>query len=100
MPIYSCPKCLGDKFFLRNENILVAGPVGPTGITSMKNVPVKTPTCKQCNETMNVLPSPEEIEQELEYKERMNLGIKSLLGLALSFFGVILLGNLLINLFS
>jgi hypothetical protein len=100
MPTFSCPKCLGNDFYLRNETVLRAGPTGPTGITSMKNALVKTPTCKQCNETMNVLPSPEEIAEELEYKKRIDLGIKNLLGLVLSFIGVILLANILINLFS
>jgi hypothetical protein len=100
MPTYSCPKCLGDEFFLRNETKLVAGPTGPTGITSMKNVPAKTPTCKKCNETMDVLPTPEELAQELEYKERVNHGLKSLLGLVFSFLGVVILANLLFTLFS
>jgi hypothetical protein len=100
MPTYSCPKCLGDEFFLRNENKLVAGPTGPTGITSMKNVPAKTPTCKKCNETMNVLPTADEIAEDLEYKERVNQGFKSLLALVLSFFGVVLLANLLFTFFG
>ena len=100
MPTYSCPKCLGDEFFLRNETKLVAGPTGPTGITSMKNVPAKTPTCKKCNETMNVLPTSEEIARELEYKERVNQGTKKLLALVLSIVGFYFLTNLLITLFG
>lgn len=100
MPTYSCPKCLGDEFFLRNETKLIAGPTGSTGITSMKNVPAKTPTCKKCNETMNVLPTAEELAKDFEYKERVDQGFKSLIGLVLGFFGVVLLANLLITLFG
>ena len=100
MPTYSCPKCLGDKFFLRNETKLVAGPTGPTGITSMKNVAAKTPTCKNCNEIMDVLPTSEELAEELEYKERVNQGSRKLLALVLSIVSIYFLANLLITLFG
>ena len=49
---------------------------------------------------MDVLPTPEELAQELEYKERVNHGLKSLLGLVFSFLGVVILANLLFTLFS
>ena len=88
------------KFHTNNVTKTVSN-VTKNEVHVTENVPnVTTFTCKKCNETMNVLPTAEELAKDFEYKERVDQGFKSLIGLVLSFFGVVLLANLLITLFG